>query len=267
MCSLIWALIRMLSDTPSPLHYLVEGSGPPLVLSHALSCDLSMWDATLPLLTPHFSVLRYDHRGQGKSPTGNIPFEIDDLADDAAALIRQWNRGPVAFCGLSMGGMVAQALALRYPDLVSHLIIANAAAQYDAAARIIWQTRIDTVRTQGMAAIAQGVLARWFTEAFLHKEGAQTNSLRQVFLANEPQAYAATCAAVANINFIDRLGDIKAPTLVIAADQDAATPPAMSEVIAKAAPGAQLQMIKGAAHLSAVESPYTFARLMIDFLS
>lgn len=251
------------------LHRVKTGKGPCVVLSHALGCDLGMWEAVASMLEQSWTVLRYDHRGHGASPARAGAFTIEDLADDAAALIRSECGGtPVHFVGLSMGGMTAQALAARHPELVSSITIANAACRYDEAARAMWQARIDTVRARGIPAISEGALQRWFTEAFLHDEvggGAQrARRMRTQLESMSPEAYASACAAVAGIDLEAGNAGIRCPALVIAGSLDAATPPAMSETIARSIPGARLESI-AAAHLSAVEQPETFAGLLERF--
>lgn len=254
----------------SPLHFIQQGQGPTVVLSHALGCDLHMWDGVAAALQDRYTVLRYDHRGHGRSPATAGPFTMDDLADDAAALIQQQATGPVHFVGLSMGGMTAQALAARHPALVRSITIANAACSYDATARVGWQTRIDTVLAHGLEPIADGALQRWFTPEFRadvqHGGSARVAALRAVLVATAPAPYAASCAAVAAIDLADSNRRITCPALVIAGLRDEATPPALSEAIARSIATAQLATLN-AAHLSAVEQPVEFAKLLSGFLA
>ncbi|MDD2546864.1 MAG: 3-oxoadipate enol-lactonase [Burkholderiaceae bacterium] len=252
------------------LHFVQQGQGPLVVLSHALGCDLQMWDGVAAALQDRYTVLRYDHRGHGQSPATAGAFGMNDLADDAAALIQQQAQGPVHFVGLSMGGMTAQALAVRHPALVRSITIANSASRYDEAARAGWQTRIDTVRAQGLEPIADGAMQRWFTPEFradlAHGGAARVAALRAVLVATAPAPYAASCEAVARIDFDESNRRIACPTLVIGGTRDEATPPALSEAIANQIPGAQLRSLD-AAHLSAVEQPAAFAQRLGDFLA
>jgi len=249
------------------LHFIRQGEGPAVVLSHALGCDLGMWDAVAAALQGRHTVLRYDHRGHGRSPAAPGAFTMDDLADDAAELIARQGVGPVHFVGLSMGGMTAQALGARHPALVRSLVVANSASRYDAEARAGWQARIDTVQARGMAAIAEGAMQRWFTPEF-RADGqvgrARVAALRAVLEATAPAPYAAACAAVAGIELDEGNARIRCPALVIAGSRDEATPPALSQAIAARIAGARLQSLD-AAHLSAVEQPEAFARLLTGF--
>ena len=250
------------------LHWIKEGQGPVLVLSHALGCDLSMWDGVAALLKRRYTVLRYAHRGHGQSEAPTGPYSLAMLADDAASLIGTQAEGPVHFVGLSLGGMTAQALAVRHPALVKSIAIANAANWYDDAARAMWQARVDTVLAQGVAAIADGAMQRWFTPAFRADVAgggaACVAALRERLEKTDAAAYAASCEAVAAIDFRVSNRSIQCPALVIGGTLDEATPVAMSQAIADSISGAQLCTLE-AAHLSAVEQPEAFAQLLESF--
>ncbi len=256
--------------TTPHLHWIKQGQGPLVVLSHALGCDVSMWDGVAEILQARFSVLRYDHRGHGKSEAVPGPYSLDMLADDVAGIIRAQGSGPVHFVGLSMGGMTGQALAARHPELLRSLVIANSAMVYDDAARMMWATRVSTVLAQGVAAIADGAMQRWFTPAFRADTAGggmqRVAALRAQLERTDAPAYAASCAVVATIDFRASNPAIKCPTLVIAGTLDEATPVVMSEAIAQSIPGAQLRSLP-AAHLSAVEQPAAFAGLLQEFIS
>ena len=252
------------------LHWISEGQGPTVVLSHALGCDLGMWDAVAADLSKNYTVLRYDHRGHGRSEVVPGTCTIEMLADDAAELIGSRASAPVHFVGLSMGGMTAQAMAVRHPALVKSLVIANSASWYDEAARAMWQTRIDTVLAKGVAVIADGAMQRWFTPGFredvTYGGALQVAALRKRLEKTDAPAYAASCAAVAGIDFRNSNPAIRCPTLVIAGLLDEATPPAISQLICDSIPGAHLQTLD-AAHLSAVEQPQAFAGLLMEFFN
>jgi 3-oxoadipate enol-lactonase len=247
------------------LNVIREGEGPIVVLSHALGCDLHMWDEVAAVLARAHTVLRYDHRNHGGSEVAAGPFSLQALADDAAALIEREAEGePVHFVGLSMGGMTAQALAPNHPQLLKSVVIANSSAYYPDQAP--WRTRVETVQAQGVAAIAPGALARWLTPAYVATpEGTEAaRRLNDTLVGTDAAAYIASCDAVSAIDFRESNRAITTPTLVIAGLRDEATPLAMSEAMAAAIPGARLATID-AAHLSAVERPVEFSQLLIDF--
>ena len=250
------------------LNFIKQGQGPMVVLSHALGCDLGMWDGVAALLTSRYTVLRYDHRGQGQSPAPAGPYSLDMLADDAAQLIREHSREPVHFVGLSMGGMTAQALAAKHPQLLKSITVANAASHYDEAAKAMWQARVKTVLEQGVSAISDGAMQRWFTPEFRADVAgggaAQVAKLRARLEKSNAPAYAASCDAIANIDFRASNQRIICPTLVIGGTRDEATPMAQSQEIVSAIKGSKLEALD-AAHLSAVEQPEAFAALLTDF--
>lgn len=250
------------------LHFIRQGRGPVVVLSHALGCDLGMWDAVSELLASRYTVLRYDHRGHGQSPAPAGPYTMDMLADDAAQLIRDHANESVHFVGLSMGGMTAQALAAQYPQLLKSITIANAASNYDGAAKSMWQGRVKTVLDQGVAAISDGAMQRWFTPEFRADVAgggaARVAALRAGLEKTDAAAYAACCEAVSNIDFRASNQRISCPTLVIGGIRDEATPLAQSQAIVDAIKGSKLETLD-AAHLSAVEQPEAFANLLIAF--
>ena len=253
------------------LKVALQGQGTPVVLSHALGLDMGMWDGLAARLAagalgPPCEVLRYDHRGHGGSAAPAGPYSMDELADDAARLVREWGRGPVTWIGLSMGAMVGQGLAIRHPELVSKLVLANTTSFYPEAAKPGWAQRIATVQAEGMPAVAEMVVERYLHADFRAAETAATQAIRAAILRNDPAGYAASCAAVAGVAWQDRLAQIACPTLVVSGARDAGAPPAMGQAIAERIPGARMEIIDGASHLSVLETPAAFDALLRGFL-
>jgi len=254
------------------LHYSVRaprsGKAPrhTVVLSHALGCDLTMWDGLANLLAADCRVITYDHRGHGSSDAPDGLYTIADLADDAARLLRELDSGPVVWVGLSMGGMAGQELALRHPSLVAALVIANTTSCYPEAAREMWQQRIETVRAQGIGAIADAVMGRYFHDQFRAEHGATVARFRQRLTSTGADGYVGCCHAVGTVDTTARLPQIGVPTLVIAGELDQGTPLAMSQTLVEKIPQARLAVLKDASHLSAIEQPQAFAQAVTQFM-
>lgn len=255
------------------LHYTVRephAKAPPrhtVVLSHALGCDVSLWDALANALAAEHRVICYDHRGHGDSDAPAGPYTMAELADDAERLLAGLDAGPVVWVGLSLGGMVGQELALRHPRRVEALVIANSSAGFDAAGRAAWQQRIDAIAQDGVDAVADAAMQRWFTAAFRSAQPATVARWRRRVASTPAQGYVAASQAVMHHDTITRLPQITAPTLVIAGALDPGTPVAMSRAIADAVPGARLVVLDDAAHLSVLEQPAAFTAVVHDFLA
>jgi len=236
---------------------------PPLLLSNSLGTTFRMWDAQMPTLRGAFRVIRYDSRGHGQSDAPAGDYTIGRLADDALAVLDSLHIETAAFVGLSKGGMVGQWLGAHAPHRLTRLVLANTAASMGPAQA--WQTRLETVMREGMGAITQAVLERWFTPGFRDAAPGAIAPVRDMLLATAPQGYAGCCAAIRDMDQRPTLHAISVPTLVIGGLQDPATPPAKAEEIAANVPGARLTMLD-AAHLSNIEQPQAFTAALLDFL-
>ena len=237
------------------LHWREDGAGPPLLLLNSVGCDLTMWDAVMPHLRD-FRVLRMDMRGHAQSDSPPGDYALDQLAADTVCVLDAAGVDRAAVCGLSLGGMTAMTVVLNAPARVSSLILACTSAQVD---REIWNTRIETVRSQGMAAIVDAVMARFFSEEFRRDRDSEVRVIRDHFLRLNPDGYASCCAAIRDMALLDSIIRITAPTLVVAGSKDVATPfETHGSEILKRIPGAQLNMMP-AAHIAPVEMPDAFA--------
>lgn len=254
------------------LHYSVRaprnGKRPrhTVVLSHALGCDLTMWDALANRLAADCRVIAYDHRGHGSSDAPAGPYAMADLADDAARLLRELDTGPVVWIGLSMGGMVGQELALRHPALVGALVLAHTTSGYPDAARDVWRQRIATVQEHGIETIADAVMGRYFHEGYRAAHPATVARFRERLVTTDVQGYIGCCAAVGGVDTTARLGRIVVPTLVLAGELDQGTPVDMARTLADGIPGARLQVLAEASHLGAIEQPGTFVAAVTAFV-
>jgi len=252
------------------IHYEISGSGPWLTLSHSLACDLSMWDPQMAALTPHFTVLRFDTRGHGQSsapPEADGAYGWDRLTGDVLGLLDALNIARTHFAGLSMGGMIGQHLALGAPERVDRLVLADTSSRYPPAAIPVWDERIKLVREKGMEALVDGTLERWFTAPFRTSHPELTGRIAGLIRSTPPIGYIGCGRTIPTLDITQRLHGLTHPTLVIVGAEDAGTPPAMAREIAEALPGARLEIIPDAAHLSNIEQPETFNRLLLEFLT
>jgi 3-oxoadipate enol-lactonase len=206
------------------------------------------------------------HRGHGRSGSRAEGWTLDDLVEDAASLIRTQAEGPVVFVGLSMGGMVAQGLAIRHPELLRGAVFAHTVARYAEPARQAWAQRIETVRISGMAAVVDTVVARYLGEAFRAAHPDVAAALRAQLLTNDPAAYVAACRAIAPVDWLDDLAAVRCPVLVVAGRHDVGAPVAEAERIAAAVPQARLEVLEHSAHLGPVEEPEAFIAALARWL-
>lgn len=243
-----------------------EHAGVPIVMSHALGMDLTMWDALAVELAPHHPVLRYDHRGQGGSAAVRKAYDIDDLVADAARVITEWGRGPVVFVGLSMGGLVGQGLAIRHPNLVKGLLVANTAASYPEANRQGLVQRADAVRAGGMAAIADAVVERFLMPATHADRPELAATVKAQVLRADAAGYAEACLAIRPADWRADLSRISCPVQVVAGRFDLGSTVAMAQEIVDGIPGARLSVLE-TAHLSVLEQPEAFAAALAGLLA
>lgn len=250
------------------LNYLLEGptDAPVLVLSNSLGTDLHMWDAQIAAFTQHFRVLRYDTRGHGKSLVTKGPYSIEQNARDVVALLDALGIQRAAFCGLSMGGLIGQWLAINVPDRLSKVVLCNTAAKIGSPE--IWNPRIETVLRDGaaaMAALRDGSIARWFTEGFAASQPGQVEPIVGMLAETSPEGYAANCAAVRDADFREQVAAIYLPVLIVCGTHDVVTTPVDGQFMA-AQIGAAQQVDLHAAHLSNVEAGELFSQPVLDFL-
>jgi 3-oxoadipate enol-lactonase len=235
-------------------------------LSHAIGCDHRMWDGVVPHLSGRFRVLAIDSRGHGSSPVPPRPWSLEDMADDVARALDRLGIDRVHWVGLSMGGMVGQAFALRHPSRLGKLVLANTTASYGPGGAQAWADRIRLVEQGGLAAIRDMVEQRYFSEAFRREHADRVEAVMDRFMETPAQGYLGCCDAIKGLDYAGRLKDIASPTLVIAGESDLGTPVAMHEALAAGIPGATLVVLPKAAHLSAAEMPDAFADATLRFL-
>lgn len=248
------------------LHHAVSGpsDGVPVVFANSLGTDLRVWDRLLPLLPPGLRVVRYDKRGHGLSDAPDGDYALDDLVADAAGLLDHLGLRDVVFVGLSIGGLIAQGLAAARPDLVRALVLSNTAAKVGTAE--MWEDRRAAVRRGGIAAIADGILERWFSPDF-HARRPDELALWRHMLTRTPVAgYLGCCAALAAADLRASTAGLRLPALAVVGSLDGASPPDVVRETAALIPGSRFEVIDGAGHIPCVETPEAHARLIGDFL-
>jgi 3-oxoadipate enol-lactonase len=225
-----------------------------------------MWDALAVALAPTFTVLRYDTRGHGQSGTPEGPYSFDQLTGDVVGLLDALKVRRTHFVGLSMGGMIGQHLALANPARLDKLVIANSTSRIPPEAGPLWEERIAIARSQGCTGLVEGTLGRWFTPGFRSAQPLETARIAKLIADTPAAGYIGCAGAIRALDITGKISAIATPTLVIAGADDPGTPPAMSETIASSIPGARLEIIPSASHLSCIEQPETFNRLVAAFL-
>ncbi len=239
-----------------------EGA-PAVMLSHSHFSDHRMWRPQIDALAERYRVIAYDTRGHGGSDVPKSPCSLDDLADDALGLMDALGLDAVHFAGLSLGGMIGMTVALKTPGRVRSLLLCDTAAEMPAG---IWDERIATARTQGLAPLLEPTMARWFTSGFRASSPETVDWVRGVASDTTADGYIACAEAIKAMRLVPRLGDIRAPTRVIVGAQDPATPVAAAEVLAGGISGAELVVIDQAAHLANLEQAAAFTEAMLSFL-
>jgi len=251
---------------PAALHAEVRGTGAPVLFAHAIAYDHRMW---LPMLE-HFGTARQcilaDLRGHGHSPVPPAPYTLEAMADDCVALLDRFGHERADFVGLSLGGMVGQAFALRHPDRLNRLVLSNTSSSYGAQGRGMWEARKKLVRESGMGALHDLMVSRNFSEAYRQAHPETIAEAMRPLAQTSVEGYVGCCDAIADLEYTAALPRIRARTLVIAGSLDPGTPVAMAEVLAAAIPDAKLAVIDGAAHLSAWEKAAEYAALLGRFL-
>jgi 3-oxoadipate enol-lactonase len=236
---------------------------PTLLLSSSLGTTMDMWEPQLEPLRQRYNIIRYDLRGHGKSSVPPGPYTIDQLGGDVLALIEALRLTRVAFCGLSIGGMIGQWLAANAPQNFSSFILANTAA--NIGTRETWNQRIAAVEQGGLTVIADGVLQRWFTPSFREAYPQKTGQMREMLTSCNPQGYASACAAIRDMDLRDSIGAIDKPVCIIAGQMDVVTVVDDARFLQRQIKGSSLVQLP-AAHISNVEASAQFTTAVLDFL-
>ena len=244
------------------MHFVDEGpkDAPAVLFANSLGTDLRMWQSVAAQL-PH-RCIRFDKRGHGLSATPKADWMVEDIADDAVALLDHLGIDRAVIAGCSVGGMMAQAFGIHHPARARALILSNTAAKIGTHES--WQARIDAVAADGIAAIADVILDRWFPKDFRARDAALpwATMLRRA----DPVGYIQTCRALSLADLRAGLAGIDLPVLLLAGSEDQSTPPALVAETAALIRGAKLHILQGSGHIPAIDAPDATATAIADFL-
>ena len=247
------------------IHYELYGAegAPWLVLSHSLACSARMWDPQIAAFKDRYRILAYDMRGHGASaaPTGS--YSLDMLADDVLALMQQLKIASAVFCGLSIGGMIGQTLALKQPAKFERMVVADTTHTQPPEALRQWEDRIRVAESKGMAGLLDSTMERWFTPPFRSTPAAR--KIAALILATPVAGYVGCGRAIMGLNTTARLKEIRLPLLAVTGNEDGAA--AGTKFIGENVPGARFVGIPQAAHIANIEQAEAFNRALREFLS
>ncbi|MHA6300052.1 3-oxoadipate enol-lactonase [Devosia sp. CAU 1758] len=247
------------------LHYRTCGpqGAPALVFVNSLGTDARIWDEVIADLSAHYFCLSYDKRGHGLSDAPEGEYSLDDHLADLEGLLDHIGLDRVVVIGVSIGGLIAQGIALESPQRVAGLVLCCTAPRMGDNA--MWDARIETALNQGLLPMADPVMERWFSPDFRGNRPVELAGWRNLFLSTNPQGYAGTCATLRDTDLSAAIADIPAPTLIVAGDADLAAP---VELVRNCTviPGARFEVLAGVGHIPSIERPAVLAGLITDFL-
>lgn len=255
-------------STPAGTSYLVTGQGHPVVLIHGVGLNKEMWGGQIVGLAPHFQVIAYDMLGHGASPRPALDTGLAGYAGQLRELLEHLQLKRATVIGFSMGGLVARAFALHYPECLEGLVILNSVFNRSPEQRAGVIERTQQAAEFGPDANAEAALARWFSREYQAANPAQVAAIHQILASNDPQGYLTTYALFATQDMYraEELGSIRVPTLIATGELDPGSTPEMARQLAERIPGAQVEVLKEQRHMMPVESPRLVNRMLLDFL-
>jgi 3-oxoadipate enol-lactonase len=250
------------------LHYQTIGSPaekPALVFVNSLGTDFRIWRDVAVALAGEFALIMYDKRGHGLSELGEVPYSMETLAGDLAALLDHLEAGPAVVCGVSVGGVIAQQLYANRPDLVRALVLCDTAAKIGDDA--FWNNRIGMIEANGLGAVADTILERWFTAAFRRHDNPDYIGYRTMLERQPVDGYLGTCVALRDCDLRPLAGQIGVPAIAVAGDEDRSTPPEVVAALAESIPGARFELIGNCGHIPSIEQPGRLVGIIRAFMS
>jgi len=248
--------------------YRLDGpvDAPPVVLLHAIATTSNLWAAQIPVWAGAFRLISIDLPGHGGSPDQDGDLDLSDYAECVCEVLDELRVKRASLVGLSLGGMIAQAFALKYPRRVQALVLAHTSAKTVEAVRGIWSGRIARFEKEGMEAQVMPTLERWFTRAFAESSPLTLAWLSDQIMCTSSWGYVSAIKAIQGLDHLEKLHMIKSPALVVAGEQDSAVPPAAAAKVAERMSNARMLVVPGAAHLGNVEKPVEFTEAVGAFL-
>jgi len=246
------------------VHYRIDGNpeGRPVVFANSLGTDLRLWDQVLPLLPQGLKYIRYDKRGHGLTELTPAPYSMGTLVRDVERLLDHLAVKDALFVGLSIGGMIAQGLAVKRMDLVRAMVLSNTGAKIGQPA--MWDDRIAAVKAGGIEALADSIMERWFSAPF--RKTAEFHAWRNMLVRQPAEGYTGCSAAISGTDFYTPTSGLRLPTLGIAGSDDGSTPPDLVRETVDLIPGSQFHLIRKAGHLPCVEQPEEYAAVLTKFM-
>lgn len=247
------------------LHYRLDGpnDGPIVVFANSLGTDMRLWDPILPLLPDSLRILRFDKRGHGLSTCPDAPYSMGALVSDTEKLLDLLEIKDCVFVGLSIGGMIAQGLAVKRLDLMRAMVLSNTAAKIGTPE--MWDARIADVESGGIEKLADAVMERWFSDGF--RATKELELWRNMLTRQEDHGYMGCSAAISGTDFYTTTAGLRLPTLGIAGSDDGSTPPDLVRETVDLIPGSTFHLIRKAGHLPCVEQPEEYAAVLTEFLT
>lgn len=248
------------------VHYQLSGQprGLPIVFCNSLGTDTRIWDGVVEALAPDYRLITYDKRGHGLSSVPAGPYSIESFADDLLELVEALGLERFALVGISVGGLIAQRFALDHAERIAGLVLCDTAAKIGDVAS--WSERINTVETGGLAAIADGVMQRWFPGELRMGRETEIEGWRNLLLRSPVAGYLGTCAALRDADLTGEVGNIKQPTLVLVGAEDQSTPVPLVRAMADRLPAVHFAIVEGAGHLPCIDQPARVSQLIRDYL-
>lgn len=247
------------------LHYRLHGpeGAPAVAFVNSLGTDARIWDEVIERLAARYRILSYDKRGHGLSDAPPGDYTLADHVQDLVGLLDQAGMSTAAVAGVSVGGLIAQGLALSHPDRLKALVLCDTAPKFGNPQ--MWTDRIAAIRAGGMGAIADAIMERWFSAGFRSGRPADLAGWRNLFLRTDVEGYCGTCATLRDSDLTGEIGRIATPTLVVVGDEDGSTPVPVVRACAEATPGARFEIIPQAGHIPSIEQPAAVAALLTQF--